>query len=128
MDQFSEFFAKDAFSHHCGIELVEAGGGRAITRMTIEQKHLNGVGVVHGGAIFALADAAFAAASNSEGRIAVAININISYLRGAVEGVLAARAVEINPDKKIGSYRVDVTDQEDQIVAVFEGLVYRKKQ
>ena len=95
--------------------------------MTIRPEHLNGVGVVHGGAIFALADAAFAAASNSEGRVAVAININISYLRGAKEGVLTARATEVNPDKRIGSYRVDVTDEEGQAVAVFQGLVYRMK-
>ena len=103
MSEFSEFFAKDVFSQHCGIELVEAGGGRAVTRMTVDEKHLNGVNVVHGGAIFALADAAFAAASNSEGRVAVAININISYLRGVTEGVLTARATEINAEKRIGS-------------------------
>jgi acyl-CoA thioesterase len=127
MDSINEFFSKDAFAHHCGIELVEAGAGSSVTRMSIRPEHLNGVGLVHGGAIFALADAAFAAASNSEGRVAVAININISYLRGAKEGLLTARATEVNPDKRIGSYRVDVTDEEGQAVAVFQGLVYRMK-
>jgi len=121
------FFEGDAFARHCGVELAEAGPGHAVTRLPIRPEHLNGVGVVHGGAIFAVADAAFAAASNSAGRTAVAININISYLRAAREGVLTARAREINPDKRIGGYRVDVTDDEGQVVAVFEGLVYRLK-
>ena len=40
---------------------------------------LNGEGLTHGGAIFGLADLVFAAASNSHGNLALALNVNISF-------------------------------------------------
>ena len=58
MRAIKEFLKNDRFAEHCGIELVEVGEGRAKTRMKIEDRHLNGVNVVHGGAIFSLADLA----------------------------------------------------------------------
>jgi len=126
MDKCREFFEKDAFAKLCGVEFIEAGDGRARAKLEIHPQHLNSVGIVHGAAVFALADAVFAAASNSHDHVAVAININISYLRAVERGVIYARAEEINRDGKIGSYSITVTNEEDQTVAVFEGLVYRK--
>ncbi|HPY77368.1 MAG TPA: PaaI family thioesterase [Anaerohalosphaeraceae bacterium] len=126
MDGCIEFFKKDAFAGHCGVDLIEAGDGRACARMVLGPEHLNSVGIVHGAAIFTLADAVFAAASNSHGHVAVAININISYLKAVKEGVLTARAEEINRDGKVGSYTITVTNQQDETVAIFQGLVYRK--
>lgn len=126
MDQCSEFFEKDAFARYCGVELLEAGDGAARAQLRIRPEHYNGVGIVHGAAVFTLADAVFAAASNSHDHVAVAINISISYLRAAKEGVLTAEAREINRDGKIGNYHITVTDEAGQVVAVFEGLAYRK--
>jgi acyl-CoA thioesterase len=126
MDQCREFFKKDAFAGHCGVELIEAGDGRASARLVIRPEHLNSVGIVHGAAIFTLADTVFAAASNSHDHVAVAININISYLKAAKEGILTARAEEINRDGKIGSYTITVTNQQEETVAIFQGMVYRK--
>ncbi len=120
------FFEKDSFARYCGVELIEAGDGCARAKLKICPHHLNAVGIVHGAAIFTLADAAFAAASNSHDHVAVAININISYLKAAEGGVLSARAEEINRDGRIGSYSIAVTNEQEQVVAVFEGLAYRK--
>ena len=127
MDAYTEFFDRDAFANHCGVELIEAGDGRAQGWLAIGPEHLNSVGIVHGAAIFTLADAVFAAAANSHDHVAVAININISYLKAAEGGVLFARAEEINREGKIGSYTITVTNEQEQTVAVFEGLVYRKR-
>ncbi|MHC5173758.1 MAG: PaaI family thioesterase, partial [Planctomycetota bacterium] len=79
MDKARELLSKDAFAEHNGIELVEIGPGMARAVMTVGNEHFNGVGIVHGAAIFSLADFAFAAASNSHGVVAVAINANISF-------------------------------------------------
>lgn len=119
--------AGDRFAAHSGIELVSVAPGQAVTRMTIQSQHLNAVGVVQGGAIFTLADFAFAAASNSHGTVAVGINASITFQHAARAGVLTAEAREVARNPKLASYTVHVTDETAQIVAVFQGLVYRKK-
>lgn len=126
MEKVKEFNCKDAFAAHCGVEILEIGDGTAKGRLNLEPHHLNGVGIAHGAAVFTLADAVFAAASNSHGYVAVAININISYLKAIESGVLWAEAVENNARGRIGSYTVTITDETGQTTALFEGLAYRK--
>ena len=128
MRAIKEFFKNDRFAEHCGIELVEVGEGRAKTRMKIEDPHLKGVNEVHGGAIFSLADLAFAAASNSHGTVAVAINASIWYVKAGLSGTLFANAREVSLNPKLATYSIEVTDDAGEIIAVFEGMVYRKKQ
>jgi len=119
---------RDLFARHVGIELLEMGQGTARARLVLDSKHLNGVGVTHGGAIYTLADLAFAAASNSHGTAAVAINGNISYIRATSEGTLYAQAREISLTTRLATYTVDITDEQGQVVAIFQGMVYRKKE
>jgi acyl-CoA thioesterase len=126
MDDQSTFFDRDAFSRHCGIELVSSGSGTATARMKIGDRHLNSVGIVHGAAIFALGDAAFAAASNSHDHVALAVNINISYLKAVQGGTLTATACENNRTGRVGSYTIRIENEEGQLAALFEGLAYRK--
>jgi acyl-CoA thioesterase len=66
-------------------------------------------------------------ASNSHGTVAVAINATISYLKAARGGTLFAEAHEVSRDAKLASYTVNVTDDTGDLVAVFQGMVYRKK-
>ena len=120
--------AGDQYATLTGVEVLEAGKGYCKARLVIEKKHLNGAGVVQGGAIFTLADLAFAVASNSHGPLALAINVNISFLTGKSTGILYATATEIGQPKRLGAYDVLVTDEECEIVARFNGMVYIKKQ
>ena len=126
MDKVKEYSEKDAFARYCGVEILDIGDGTAKGRLVLRDEHLNGVGIAHGAAVFTLADAVFAAASNSHGYDAVAININISYIKATQSGVLYAEAKENNVRGRIGSYTITITDQADQMTALFEGLVYRK--
>lgn len=119
-------FARDRYAQLAGIEIVEAKKGFCKARMTIEEKHLNVANVVQGGAIFTLADLAFAVASNSHGQLALAINVNISFISGRSQGVLWATATEASQPKRLGAYDVLVTDDAGELVARFNGLVYRK--
>jgi acyl-CoA thioesterase len=96
--------------------------------LAIQPWHYNALGIVQGGAIFTLADYAFAAASNAHGTVAVGINVSITYMKPATTGVLTAKAREVALNPKLASYTVDVTDDAGELVAVFQGLVYRKKQ
>ena len=111
-----------------GIELLEAGAGRATARLDLRDHHLNGLGLVHGGAIFTLADLAFAAAVNSRGRAAVAIHCSIAYLKAAQGGHLLAECQEVSCGPKIAAYTIRITDGSGELVARFEGLAYRKRE
>jgi len=127
MGVFRQFMKRDKFAQFCGIELVEVGPGRAVTRMAVRPEHLNGVGLVHGGAIFTLADYAFAAACNTYGTVTVAINVSISFMNAARSGVLTAVCEDVVKNPKLGTYRATVTDQDGAVIATFDGLAYRKK-
>lgn len=126
----TEFIAEnDRFARHLGIEILLEGPGYAKVQMPIKQEHLNGLDIVHGGATFALADLAFAVASNSHGRVAVAINAHISYMAAAKEGqTLFAEAREVSRNNKLATYDIEITDDEGTLVATFNGMVYRKKE
>jgi len=127
MENVKKLLSNDKFAEHCGVELLEISQGRAKARLDIGPHHLNGVDIVHGGAIFALADLVFAAASNSHGTVAVAINASISYLKAARKGALFAEAKEVSLNPKLATYTIDVTDENGDRIAVFQGTVYRKK-
>ena len=128
MQTLKEFFKNDRFATLSGIELMEVSPGRARAKMEIKDCHLNGVNTVHGGAIFTLADLAFAAASNSHGTVAVAINASIWYVKAAIEGTLFAEAREVSMNPKLATYTIEVVDQTGELIASFQGMVYRKQQ
>lgn len=128
MKTLDDYFHNDQFVNHCGIELVSYKTGYAMTRMEVHPRHLNALGIVQGGAIFTLADYAFGVASNSYGTAAVGINVSITYMKATTSGVLTAEAKEVSQNPKLSSYTVNVTDSSGHLVAVFQGLAYRKKQ
>ena len=80
------FNAADAFARLTGCGSSGVGPGHAVAEMILAPHHLNGAQTVHGGALFTLADFAFAAAVNAGGQLALSINASIAYHRGAVAG------------------------------------------
>ncbi len=122
------FSANDLFARHAGIELVDVGPGWAKASMKIEPFHFNGAKTVHGGAIFTLADYAFAVASNSHGTLAMGINTSVNFVKAALKGTLYAEATEQSRNPKLASYSVMITDDAGDVVAIFQGMVYRKKE
>jgi acyl-CoA thioesterase len=126
MEHAKQFLNDDKFALHAGIELLEVKSGTAKVRMEVQPFHINGVGLVHGGALFTLADFAFAAAANSHEEVAVAINASISYLKGVKGGTLYALAEEISNSRKISVYSIKVTDEAGQLIATFQGMAYKK--
>ncbi|MEW5775118.1 MAG: PaaI family thioesterase [Thermodesulfobacteriota bacterium] len=128
-DKVRDFIAEhDTFARHLDIELLEVGEGRARARMPLDARHVNALKIAHGGAVFALADLAFAAASNSRGAVAVAVNASITYHAAGTGPFLAAEARELHRSRRLGSYEVRVTDHAGALVATFNGMVYRKKE
>jgi acyl-CoA thioesterase len=128
MVDLQRFFKNDQFAERANIELLSVSPGQARAKMTLHPHHLNGYGTVQGGAIFTLADFAFAAASNSHGTVAVAINVSITFMKAGTTGTLWAEAREISRNFKLGSYIVEVKDDQGELVALFQGLAYRKSE
>ncbi len=127
MDAFKKFVERDSFAKHLGVEMLEYSPGRAKARMELKSHHLNSAGMVHGGAIFSLADAVFSVASNSHGTLAVAINVSISFFKAAKAGTLIAEGREVSINPKLATYLIDVKDDAGNAIALFQGTVYKKK-
>ena len=120
-------FEKDDFSQWLGIERVLIEEGHCILKMTVRKEMTNGFDIAHGGISYALADSALAFASNSRGQIAVSIETSISHTKAVfINDTLVAVANELNLSKKLAQYEVKVTNQKDEIVALFKGTVFRK--
>jgi acyl-CoA thioesterase len=117
--------ARDNFARSLGIEIVEASLGRAVSSVRLEERHLNFIGVVHGGLVFTLADAAMGYASNSQGILSPSIDSHILYSLAARTGdVLTATAVEIARTNKLSNYRIDVVRGDGKLVAAMTGTTY----
>jgi acyl-CoA thioesterase len=127
MEDIKRCLKNDRFAERTNVELLTVSPGHATTKMVLHPHHLNGLGSVQGGAIFTLADFAFAAACNSHGTVAVALNVSITFLKAATTGTLWAEAREVSKNFKVGSYAVEVKDDQGDLVATFQGLAYRKK-
>jgi acyl-CoA thioesterase len=124
--RIAEFFGQDQFARGSGIAVVEARLGFGRTEMTVEPRHLNAVGILQGGALFTLADLAFAVASNSHGIVAVSCQADITVFKAVSSGGLTASAEEISRTRKLSTCVVRVTQEDGTLVALFKGVAYIK--
>lgn len=123
VDQMME---KDAFSQWLGIEVLKIEPGYSKLQMIIRNTFVNGFNIAHGGITYSLADSALAFASNGHGTIAVSTNTSIShFVPVQIDDVLTAEAKELNISNKLGHYQVEVRNQKGELVANFNGTVYR---
>ena len=121
------FFENDRFAKNAGIELIEARKGYAKARMQITEMHLNGGDVVQGGAIFTLADLAFAVAVNSHAKLTFSIQSNINFFQSEKIGtILFAEAKEVFNHPKICNCEVNITNSLGELIATFTGTAFRK--
>lgn len=121
--------AKDEFSRWLGVDVLQVTPAYCICRMLVRKEMMNGFGVAHGGIAFSLADSAFAFACNTQGRIAMSIENSITYPASVHPGdILTAVAEEESATNRLGFYRVQVTNQQEEIVALFRGTVYKTNQ
>lgn len=127
MTLVKDYFQNDRFAANAGIEIIEARIGYAKTRMLITSEHLNAGGVCQGGAIFTLADLAFAVVANSHERLTLSIQSNIHFFKAESKGCLYAEAKETLDHRKLPYIEVHVTNEKDELVAVFSGIGYRKE-
>ncbi|HOE52713.1 MAG TPA: PaaI family thioesterase [Methanomassiliicoccales archaeon] len=110
------------FVQELGIRTVSISEGDVRVAMDAGDK-LNAVGGAHGGAVFTLADQAFALASNLEAWPQVALVASINYLRPG-KGMLEAVARKTSETNRTSLYEVKVFD-DGELIAVFQGTGYK---
>ena len=116
----------EPFANKFGLKLIEVQEGYAKVGMVFTADMENIFGMAHGGALFALIDEAFEVASNSHGTMAVALNMNINYMASPAKGSkLTAEAREIDKTKKTAAYHIEVRDDEKNLLASCQSIVYR---
>jgi acyl-CoA thioesterase len=126
MEDFKKIIRNDRYALHSGIELTEVCPGYAKAEMKIKDYHLNAGNVVQGGAIFTLADLAFAAAANAYGNLTLSIQTSIYFHKGIGCGTLYAVAQVVKIGKNIGNFEVRVTNENEELIATFTAVAYRK--
>jgi len=118
---------REPFAQKFGLKLLDLEDGYSKVGMTFTQDMENLFGLVHGGALFALIDEAFETASNSHGTLAVALNMNITYVASPPLGSrLIAEAREISQTHKTAGFEIKVVDEQNNLIASCQALVYRK--
>jgi len=118
---------KEPFALKFGLKLVDLDEGYSKVEMNFTPDMENIHGMAHGGALFAVIDEAFETASNSHGTVAVALNMNITYISSPSRGCkLIAEAREFSRTNKTASYDIKVFDDRDHLIASCQALVYRK--
>ena len=122
-----DFFKNDRFASMAGVELMEISEGYAKARMLITKDHLNGGGVCQGGALFTLADLAFAAAVNSHLVLTFSTSSNITFFQSVAQGYVYAEAREIVNHPRLPYAEVKITDEKGQLIAIFTSSGYRKR-
>lgn len=125
IDKAARIIRSDPFAEYLGIEFILIEKGHALSRMELSDAHLNFMGLVHGGAIFSLADATFGAAANSDGHKAMAIHVSIDYL--SPPGDSPYLEADVREDARAGRgghYRMEVRNSSGDLVAVCNGWAY----
>jgi len=118
--------SRDKFSEWLRLEIDEVRAGYCKLHYSVREDMLNGFFSVHGGILFSAADSALAFASATHGRIAVALDVSITFTRPAKPGdVLTVEATELHMGNRVGVYDIRTINQAQEIVAVFKGTVYR---
>ncbi len=117
---------KEPFAQKFGLKLIDLDEGYSKVEMNFTQDMENIFGMAHGGTLFAIIDEAFETASNSHGTVAVALNMNITYVSSPSKGCrLIAEAREFSLTNKTASYDIKVFDEQERLIASCQALVYR---
>ncbi len=127
IDEIRAFIQRgDALISLFNMEIVDFSAGSATVRMTVKREHANAADVCHGGALFSLADVAFALASNSHGTLALAIDMSISFLRAVPVGeTITACCVEKHRGRSTATYLIEVKDSSGKLAALLKATAFR---
>ena len=117
---------KEPFARALNMELVKLEKGHSVVHMVYTPEKMNNIyDRAHGGALYALIDEAFETAGQTDGTVAVALNVNVTYVSSPKPGLqLRAEARRVSQTKKTVSYDIKVTDENDNLIALCQALAF----
>ncbi len=119
--------SREPFAEKFGLKLVDLEEGYSKVTMVFTPDMENIFGLAHGGAIFALIDEAFQTACNTYGTVALALNVNTTYIASPASGnQLTAVAKEYSRTSKTANYDIKVSDDQGNLIASCQALAYHK--
>jgi acyl-CoA thioesterase len=118
---------RETFAQELKMELVELEDGHSVVEMIYNPQKMNNMhDLAHGGALFGLMDEAFEMACHTTGTIAVALNINVTFVTSPKPGSkLRAEANQVSKTRKTASFDVKITDQQGNILTTCQALAYQ---
>jgi acyl-CoA thioesterase len=127
MAAITEAVAREPFARALELSLITLENGHSVVEMVYDPERMNNIYQrAHGGALYALIDEAFETASQTEGTIAVALNVNVTYITSPVPGSrLQAEAIRISQTRRTAGYDIKVVDENGQVIATCQALAYR---
>ncbi len=128
LEKIKKNIEEEPYAKLFGIKVVELSQGYSLVEMKALKEYENIFSITHGGAVFSLMDVAFGSAANSYGTVAIALDVNINYIRPAVTGdILRAEAKEVSRGSKIATYNVTVRNGLGKMVASSQAVAFLKK-
>lgn len=120
LDELHRSFMSAPFNRLLGIEFGEYHDDGGVTlQLSLDDRHQNGAGVVHGGVMLTLADAAVSyGIARSIGRRCTTVEIKINYLRPVTGGVLTARSHLVRAGRRLVVARGEVYCESKQVAEV----------
>lgn len=117
----------EPYSQSMGIELRMLEDGHSRVEMVYDPTRQNNIyGRAHGGAVFGLIDEAFETAGQTDGTVAVAMNVSVTYVSSPEPGArLRAEARRVARTKRTAAYDIKVADADGRLLAVCQALAYR---
>ena len=117
----------ETFAQELKMKLVELEDGHSVVEMIYNPEKMNNMhDLAHGGVLFGLMDEAFEMACHTKGTIAVALNINVTFVSSPKPGSrLRAEANQVSETRKTASFDIKVTDQDSNLIATAQALAYQ---
>jgi acyl-CoA thioesterase len=128
LKKIKKYIEQEPYVKLFGIKVIELKKGYSLVEMKALKKYENIFSITHGGAVFSLMDVAFGSAANSYGTVAVALDININYIRPSVTGdILRAEAKEVSRGNTVATYNIIVRNGSNKVVASSQAVAFLKK-
>lgn len=126
-DAILQAVQREPFAQMFSMELLELEDGHSVVQMIYDPERADNIYQrAHGGAVYGLIDEAFETAAQTDGTIAVAMNVNVSYVASPEKNTrLTAEARRISQTKKTAGYDITVRDEDGNLIAYCHALAYR---
>ena len=122
-----EAVASEPLARTFDLKLVALDDGYSVVQMVYNPKRMDNIYArAHGGAIYALIDEAFETAGQTDGTIAVALNVNVTNVASPRPlQTLQACARLKTATKRTASYDISVTDADENTIATCQALAFK---